>query len=123
MKERIGFVSNSSSSSFIVASKVNRATIIVPMEIKWPELGDEIRDRQELKRYFTDRYDSGWDEYEDILEWYTQCLKAIDKGHTIYAGFFDSNGDSMEEQYLCNKGIPIPVDDSSYKIIYNEAGY
>ncbi len=116
MKIRSGFVSNSSSSSFIVAANKENTNIKITLETDLKKYGKVLTTEQEVKDYFI--YEYG-DDYDNVA--YNSCLSAIKEGKIIIIGSFDSDTDDNLEKYLCNKGIPKNI--TNIKIIQNEGGY
>ena len=100
MKTRHGFVSNSSSSSFVVAVKPGKDEVKVAFSLS--ELADtEIKTVEEL-----DHWRAEWDEedneyYKDIYE---SCLKALKAGKIILMGSFHSTGDDGISTMLYDRG-------------------
>ena len=107
MKIRTGFVSNSSSSSFIVATdKDNLLKFKITIEVDLNDFHlDRIKDISEIKYYD-----------DEIIK---QTQEAIQAGKTVYRGEFESCGGSVE-LFLHNYGIP---KSDNYQIIYNESGH
>lgn len=116
MKIRNGFVSNSSSSSFIIAaSKETNTKIKIEIEKDISELSDEeIKTIDALNGYFVDQYGYDWDCIEDMMKLdnnnetkksYLKCKRVINAGGTIFVGSLaNDNGDDIES-YLYNNGI------------------
>lgn len=118
MKIRTGFVSNSSSSSFIVGIKNGQTKITVPIEIDLQKYKRTIiKTKEELKEYITDQYELS-EPY--ALDLYEKALESVNNGETILIGDFSSDGGDPLESFLCNNGIP---ETDSITIIQNEAGY
>jgi len=120
MKIRNGFVSNSSSSSFIIAGKkAPRMTIDVDISSL---VEYTINNKVELDEYFIDQYC-----YESIEEmksedkWvsdnYDNCLKELDKGNTIYAGEVSSDDDDQYSSLIYYGGFK---GKTNFKIIEGE---
>jgi len=119
MKTREGFISNSSSTSFIVGVKEN-TKIDLHIKVDLADYGDVITTKEELDEYYNDRY---WQYDEDEEYWkeeYNKCLAVIEAGEKLIIGdFSDDSGDDLSA-YLCNNGIP---KSPNIKIIHSEAGY
>jgi hypothetical protein len=121
MKTRFGYVSNSSSSSFIVATTPERdGKITIRKEIDLSDYGTKVSTEEELKKFFKSRY-SFDDEF--FIDLYTKCLKIIESGKVIFFGDF-SDEDGFEEAFLCNNGLrDITEETPEIEIIESEAGY
>jgi len=132
MKIRNGFVSNSSSSSFIVAvddiNSVEKVTITIDVDItKYADYF--ISTKEDLDNFIIDKYGFGdIDTLEKIFvdygdfehEEYEKLLDAIKRGKTIIAGSFTNEG-QQDEYHLALNGIP--KDAEGIEIIYNEPGF
>ena len=125
MKIRNGFVSNSSSSSFIIAIDEKdcdaelKLKLTIPMEIKFSEHGEVCRTEQELLKYYKN-------EYDDDLECSTNmvaALKAIREGKTVIIGSFSDEGSDFEERALCETGLENVEFDTDVEVIQGEGGY
>lgn len=120
MKIRTGFVSNSSSSSFVVAldSQNTKTTVTVSFDIDLESHSDHrISTIEELDEY----YDYEWGERNGS---YKKCKKAIKAGKIILVGSFTDESDEAKEVFLCDNGLKgnIPKD-SGVEIIHSEGGY
>ncbi len=128
MKIRTGFVSNSSSSSFVVATNGStNGKITLTIEIDLNDYTDKsVKSEKGLLAYLKHNY--AWtleDAYCDsIKELYEQASKAIKNGKTVYFGGFGDEGTGGAETMLCNEGLQAFVsDDDDIEIIHSEGGY
>lgn len=96
MKIRIGFVSNSSSSSFVIFSRVNEKGKI---EFDPKDFGDIIKTEEDLKGMFdyleTDEERKGHSEYNKYLE-------KIKNGGIIIRGSVEQGSEDEFESFLKN---------------------
>lgn len=90
MKRRAGFVSNSSSSSFIISKKEDKELkVMVEMDLS-KCVDKKLKTKKEVDEYILDRY--GWnctlqevlDDEEYVAEIYHEMLAAIDRGEVVY---------------------------------------
>jgi hypothetical protein len=106
MKRREGFVSNSSSSSFILGVNKNVNNEDIKIEITIEECIDKrISTIEEVKTHFVEYY--GWADctWEDILEdsgeWmesrYAECVECIENGQDIIFGTASNEADSAAD--------------------------
>lgn len=122
MKVRTGFVSNSSSSSFIVSvPKEKDCQIEIKMSVDLSSYGRIIKTEKQLRECFKDRFDD-YMEDDYSRELFEKCLKAIKKGEIIVAGSFCDDGTEAVEQLLCQVGLE-DICPSKVKVIENEGGY
>lgn len=130
MKKRIGFVSNSSSSSFIVAAKPGQSLIA---SIKYDiDLTRYVRDKivtvKDLEDYMLEKH--GFEGYgldkilqrEYAKEEYNMIYDHIQKGLIVYRGSA-SNEEGGEEQMLCDIGINTLEFKDDVIVIEGEGGY
>lgn len=119
MKVRLGFVSNSSSSSFIVAvDKGKGGKFRISLDVDLENLADrKISSLEDLDKYVLEYgLDVEW-----IKETYEEIKLEIEKGRDVLIGSFASDNDNPIEQLLCEKGIPKDVE--GITIIENEGGF
>ena len=109
MKTRTGFVSNSSSSSFIIAAK-KRDKLTVTVEINLGDFVTEIiSTEKELVAYILER--NGEETLEEALkseytkEQYDQMLAAIKAGKEVYIGDVGSEGENGLELMIYQNGL------------------
>jgi hypothetical protein len=107
---RLGYVSNSSSSSFIIAS-VDSPKLLVEIDVEKLTQGT-ITTLEELDEYFLDERGSGYhDTLEEVLEeeWereaYEKCKDYIDRGVTLYYGWLANDCGESEEVLLYEQGL------------------
>ena len=100
MKVRNGFVSNSSSSSFIVTGKSPKIT--VQLDVDLSKYGKVINDKKDLEKEFKDWYGSDFREEFSVEKDFNKCLSAINAGKVVVMGDFDSQSEDEIEAFLCN---------------------
>lgn len=121
MKVRSGFVSNSSSSSFIVAvpkSKKTKTIVTVSFEVDLESYADRrISTIKELNEYYD--YEYGDREFK-----YDECKEAIRSGKDVLVGSFTDENHEAEETFLCKTGLEGNIPEGSKtKVIHSEGGY
>lgn len=138
MKVRTGFVSNSSSSSFVlivakgtteeeIRTKVERIVgemkgffmpdfrqqLIDTIVERRGELVDLENDLKWENKWLTDNPDDSTDERDEIQ-------RKIDSGLDYYQGGFSDNGDGPLQAWLCDTSFEVKEDDIS---MINDGGY
>lgn len=122
MKKRFGFVSNSSSSSFIVAVNKGRTKIKLEVEVDLERYSHStISTIEDLMSYFID-YGYDLDEIKED-ERYQEAKKAIEEGKEILTGSFSSDEGDPIESLLCYNGLKKYIDSKNIVIIQSEGGY
>jgi len=132
MKIRFGFVSNSSSSSFIIAFKGNedelrkklRGIFGSPPEkypIKtMPPIGDVVADNVENDPIKTlNNWDDRYGDWNNPRKNHVRFIERLKEGWTIYyGGFVDAR--SKLEEFLCDSDIDY---EDNEILIWQEGGY
>lgn len=107
MKKRLGFVSNSSSSSFIVATK-DKKDLKTVMELS-VDLNNYVKSNisnlTDLKKYFKDNFDLT-DEELEVSEKYQKMKRLLSEGYLISCGSFYDDTDDSVELVLKKYGVP-----------------
>jgi hypothetical protein len=122
MKKRAGFVSNSSSSSFILSSEKTKH-LTIKMELSLDDLITKIINTQdELIEYMFDEYcldtknPNDWD--ERTKEKYKKFKWESSKGKKLIIGDCSNEDDNSLSQLLYNKGFPMLMGDN-YEVVQN----
>lgn len=113
MKQRTGFVSNSSSSSFIISKdKDSSASIQITLDVDLTDFAEHIiSTEEELNSYFLDeRVVSLSDlvkESEKVDSLYSQCKREIGKGNQVIVVEVDNSSNSPLRTHLHYNGLPL----------------
>lgn len=105
MKIRTGFVSNSSSSSFVLSRdpKEKDTTISLTVSIKLSEIQEHcIKTEKALREWIDDYYGDGDDYGEELFK---KCLKEIENGQHILVGSVANDSDNPVEVMLYETGF------------------
>ena len=125
MKTRLGFVSNSSSSSFILAVPKNTVRLSVSVKTS-VNLFDFVQEVMKTRKDVIDYFNAYFD--RDISEcpegWLNGCLDAIERGDDVFVGSV-SDESGISEALLVDSDF---VSDAEFNIdgievIHKEAGY
>lgn len=101
MKRKSCFISNSSSSSFIIAGEDLSVELRIPVNLK--QFVDEtVRTPEELIEYFRDNHWEEKDNFSDPL--YQKCLSAIHRGLPVHFGETTDDRDGVEF-FICRQGL------------------
>ena len=134
MKTRQGFVSNSSSSSFIVAAKDSKVKIEIEIDLEdycKGYYGSDVtifKTRESLTAYYLSNYYVGsiekLSESDPIgFKDYQRCLTEIESGKTVYVGSASSESDDGVEQMICNNGLSGLIPNKDVVVIRGKGGY
>lgn len=110
LKIRNGFVSNSSSSSFIISSKDKNPKLVIEAPLKNLD-GYVIKSIEELQDYYakTCYMDEGFNEEEleeEVEDEYQSCINYLGKGHTIYICEVSSEDEGISAFFYDNSVTP-----------------
>lgn len=100
MKKREGYISNSSSTSFIVSSKNGKVKVVTEIDLE--DFSDLVLDDKsnvevELEKYY---------EMKPEAEKVEEIKSRIKNGEKVYLGRFSSDSDREFERYLYDSGLP-----------------
>jgi len=110
MKTRNGFVSNSSSSSFIVGFlKGNKPKLVVELDLTKMYGVEYLRTVEDVRKYLAD---GGYGEtLDEILKdkytakKYKKMVEAIESGQTLLVGCVSNESDNSVEQLIYDRGL------------------
>ena len=121
MKIRSGFVSNSSSSSFIIAGNADHLKNgSLNVQVKMKVLIDQIiNDKAQLVAHFEYNYGKDWREEGDwLVERYDAAITELQAGNTIAIGSVSSDGGGVERMfYDCPKMFEDTVKNTGLKLV------
>jgi hypothetical protein len=112
MKLRTGFVSNSSSSSFIIATEGAVPRVRIEADIS-SLIDTTISTKDELDEWLIDEFGYGdaetveaiCEDDEYAARKYAKCLEVINEGKTIHIGRASNEGDDGMEALIYNEGF------------------
>ena len=121
MKLRSDFVSNSSSSSFVVAvdsqAKIDNVKIVINFDLE-SLVEETLTTEEEVKIYFSEEYEVNVEEPADDYwgDAFKEALEAVSSGKKILIGSVCSDGESIEN-LLMTRGFGCVNLGSKAKII------
>jgi len=120
MKRRNCFVSNSSSSSFVVAVDPKKTKFNILIEVDLNEyVEDTITTMEQL--------DARWKKEEEYGEMdeaeYQKCAKAIKAGKTVFFGSFSTDGGDDVSSLLAERGLKKKDMPAGAEIIFTQEGF
>lgn len=132
MKNRTGFVSNSSSSSFVLATNPSNVGEPIKLTIECPfdNIIDKIISTQkELQEYIIEKSDLRIEDYDSFVEflsqddnrWYVEdyyrMLKIIDSGKVLLLGWCSNEDDNEVGVILYQNGAENIIDSNKYEVV------
>lgn len=117
MKKRFGFVSNSSSSSFIISSKepITKLSVVIEVDLSKMSNFENICTLEELNIYMKNQYlykkatdeelNNELNDYPHINEIYQSLKSKIDSGETITCFSASNDSGSSLEEYFYDYGF------------------
>lgn len=122
MKVRSGFVSNSSSSSFIVAVNEN-TKVKLEIEVDLNKFSDvKIKTIDDLTNYFLNDLYLEPEDLEEDSE-YNKAKEAIQEGKEILIGSFSNDSGDGLENFLCDNGLENNINVKDMIVICGDGGY
>lgn len=104
MKIRTGFISNSSSSSFIVANDHDDLKLTVEIDIS-KYIKHILMTKEDLKKYMVKYWANSEEELNEYFkEIYLEMLKSIENGKIVYIGSVCNYKDESEH-FIYNNGL------------------
>lgn len=135
MKSRMGFVSNSSSSSFVLSthkdklediefsitakmSQIYGTRLLATMDEVMGYIKDEyswqLKEGMTIEKYVEENDD----DHDDLVLFYTACINALTKGEKIIVGSVSNESGEDFENVILNYGFK-SVDTEDFKIIHD----
>jgi len=106
MKIRLGFVSNSSSSSFILSAP-NDKPLTITINVETAGIGSVIVTEEELQAYFVDEYDDEYAEDPYLKARYDEALEELHKGRKVLIGRVANDDDNVLSRMLYENGLDL----------------
>ena len=121
MKKKLDFVTNSSSTSFLIGDKGGdtdlQATIQLTIDLK-EYVSKIVRTLEELEDRWMERYG----ELDCDTDKFNRCKEIIENGGAVYVLNVSDEGEPIESM-LCNEGLDGMILPDNIVVIEGEGGY
>jgi hypothetical protein len=126
MKIRMGFVSNSSSSSFVIAADANGDTKIhVYVITDLNDIAKRIETLEDFHRYIVE--ERGWGDVGEYRQYndeeYQKIVATFKKGKILFVGEADTGASDTIEQIIASEGLKSVQLIGNQELIHDDGGH